>query len=321
MHILVIIVWHLWVGRNMGNTYIIYLDVFFLINFLMDLAILWATSKLGHFETSRGRLLLASLWGSTYTLTLFFPQVHWLLTFGIKFAFSLVMVAIAFKFVSWKRFFITTGYFYLVSFTAAGVILGMTYYFEQSPLSYQAVNGIYLGQLPYPWLLTGLAATMVVGRLGGGYLKKSFLSSLSQVPVVIRFGSQLISVKALVDTGNHLKDPLTQHPVMVVEYGVLKEILPETIQEVYESGQESCLDERLWTIQDSWWMRRLRLIPFSSVSNKSGMLLGLRPDLVFIQLEGKLVEVKDVVVAICNKTLSSQGTYRALLHLDMVYGR
>lgn len=302
----------------MVNTYIVYLDVLFLINFLMDLAILWATAKLGQLETSRGRLFMAALWGAGYTLALFFPQAHWLFMYGIKFLFSLGMVAIAFKFDSWKRFFITAGYFYLVAFTTAGVMLGLNFFLQSPPV---AMNNMTTGNMPYPWLLVGLVSTVAVGRLGTGYLKKSFLTSLLQVPVVIRFGSHLVSVKALADTGNHLVDPLTHHPVMVVEYGVLKEVLPESIQQVYESGQELLLAEGLCTLQDNWWQKRLRLIPFSSVGDKSGMLLGLRPDGVFIHIEGKLLEVKDVVVAVCNKTLSSQGLYRALLHLDMVYGR
>lgn len=304
----------------MENGYVVYLDVVFLINFLMDFAILWATSKFGHFKTSKKRLALAALLGSTYTLALFLPELNWLFTYGMKFVFSLLMVAIAFFYVSWKRFLAAIGYFYMVAFATAGAMLGAVYFFDSNAESYSVLNGILvsLSNIKASWLLAGLAVVVLVGRFGAGYLKKSFLASLLHVSVVIRFGNKSVPVKALLDTGNQLKDPLTQHPVMVVEYSVLKKILPEAVRQAFETGEEPELEKLSNLLTDMWWAKRLRLIPFNSIGEKSSMMLAFRPDLVFIQMEEKLVEVRQVVVAVCNRSLSPEGLYRALLHLDML---
>lgn len=304
----------------MNNNYIVYLDMVLLINFFMDLGILWATSKLSRFNTTGKRLCCAALLGSIYSLAVFLPEMHWLFCNAVKLLFSMVMVLIAFSFITVRRFFTALAYFYLISFAAAGAMLGAIYFFKASPQAYRAMNGVFvsLDSIEYFWLLAALIVFILVGRYGASYLKKSLFHYALHVPVVIRFGDKLIPVQALLDTGNNLRDPLTQLPVMVVEYSVLKEILPNAIQTVYESGDELDLDKLLSILPDGWWTRRIRLIPFNSLGKKSGLMLAFRPDVVLLKMEEKLVEVKDVVVAICNKTLSSQGAYRALLHTDVL---
>ena len=47
------------------------------------------------------------------------------------------------------------------------------------------------------------------------------------VPVSIFIGGKKLDLKALVDTGNSLHDPLSNLPVVIVELDSIKEMLPQ----------------------------------------------------------------------------------------------
>jgi stage II sporulation protein GA (sporulation sigma-E factor processing peptidase) len=120
------------------------------------------------------------------------------------------------------------------------------------------------------------------------------------------------------DTGNQLKDPLTQAPVVIAEYAAMEPFLPEDLKEIFGRSSELDLKTIAEEISKSAWSSRFRLIPFSSIGKHHGMLLGLRPDEVSIVVEDRKVTTRHVVVGIYNKPLCPQGSYRALLHPDLL---
>lgn len=305
----------------MDQDYVIYLDVVFGINFLMDYGILWATAKLGQLETSWRRLALAATLGSFYSLAVFLPEVHWLFFYGIKFVFSLVMLFTAFKLPSLRKVTKAIGYFYMVAFSAAGAMFGAVYFFDNTPGAYAVMSGalVTFNRVGGSWLVWAAGVLVVIGRYGAGYIKRSFLASYSNIPVVLRIKNYSIPVKALIDTGNRLKDPLTQKPVMIIEYSIIKNILPLNLQTIYDRGEELDFEKILQSLEKSWWSKRIQLIPYQSIGTTNGLMLAFRPDMVYVKVDEKLIRVQDVVVGISHKTLTHSGNYRALLHVEMLH--
>lgn len=305
----------------MDQDYIIYLDIVFGINFLMDYAILWATAKLGQLETSFKKLALAALVGSFYSLAVFLPEVHWLFFYWIKFIFSLAMIFLAFGFLSLAKAIKAVGYFYLVAFSAAGAMFGAVYFFDNTPGAYAVMSGalVTFNRIGGSWLIWALGVLALLGRYGAGYLKRSILAAYSNIPIVVRIKNHTIPVKALIDTGNRLKDPLTNKPVMIVEYGVLKNVLPLSIQTVLERGEELDFARILQSLENSWWAKRIQLIPYQSIGITNGLMLAFRPDTVYVKMDEKLIKVQDVVIGISQRTLTQSGNYRALLHVEMLH--
>lgn len=66
------------------------------------------------------------------------------------------------------------------------------------------------------------------------------------------------------------------------------------------------------------WATRLRLIPYHSLGQERGMLLGLRPDEVVIVTGQGMIKVKEVLIGLYRERLSPEGNYRALLHPDLL---
>jgi len=298
----------------------VYIDVVFLINFFMDYLILWATARLLQVRTGRGRLALGALVGATYSVFILFPDYGFLFGLSVKFAYSLAIVAAAFFPLGFRRFLQAAGYFYLVSFTMGGAMLGGVYLLRNTPSAYQAVNGVVSGlvNLPYWWLVVAAAAAYFLGRWGSAFIRRNFLKSSWKVPVVISFGNRQAETQALVDTGNRLTDPLTRVPVMIAEYRILEPVLPLEMKIEFEAGGEPDLDKTLERLARTKWSSRVRLIPFSSIGKHHGMLLGLRPDEVVINYGDRMIKTKEVIVGIYSKQLCPKGSYRALLPPDLL---
>jgi len=194
------------------------------------------------------------------------------------------------------------------------------FFFHARLDAYALLNGLvaFLSRLPSAWLLAAVAAALLLARWGAPLLRRSFLSSFFQVPVIIRFGEKRLAVRALVDTGNQLRDPLTHRPVVVVEYEVLRPLLPPALRRGLEAGEEPDLGRLAQDLKGTPWATRIHLVPFTSIGRAHGVLVCFRPDEVVVVTGGRLVRVKDILVGIYRQRLSPQGNYRALLHPDIL---
>ncbi|NPV91478.1 MAG: sigma-E processing peptidase SpoIIGA [Firmicutes bacterium] len=297
----------------------VYLDVVFLINLVMDYTILWATARLGQIEASKKRLLLGALTGASYSAVLLLPGMGFLYSLVFRVLLSLVIVVVAFAPVSVKGFLRLCGYFYLVAFTMGGAMLGAVYLLSSSG-TYGAISRIAqrLVQIPYLWLLIALAVAVAMGRWGTVLIRRALTKNFFRVPLTISIEDRSITVPALLDTGNQLKDPLTQSPVVIAEYSVMEPYLPEDLKEILKNSPNFDLKKTAETLADSIWSHRIRLIPFTSIGKNHGMLLGLRPDEVKVTVDERILSTRNVVVGIYDKQLCPQGTYRALVHPELL---
>jgi len=104
---------------------IVYLDLLSLINLVMNFLILWATAKLSELRYNMWRLLLTSLLGTIYTIMNIMPQFEFLNRIIFHFLISVIMILVAFAPLSRKLFLKVIGYFYLITFVAAGAIFAL----------------------------------------------------------------------------------------------------------------------------------------------------------------------------------------------------
>lgn len=303
----------------MPATSVIYGDVVLLINFIMDYLVLWATARLGQFKTTSGRLALASLLGATYALLVLWPDLHFLVTVAARGGVSVIMILAAYRLTGFRHFLAAFVYFYLVAFAMGGAMLGAIYFFNSYSSSWVLGEGLFtfLGNVPYLWLAAAAAAAFLLARWGALFIRRNFLRSFFQVPVIIRVGEKSLPLKALVDTGNQLRDPLTHKPVMIAEYQMLKPFFPEAVRQALEVKEGINFTGLTQSLSGSPWAMRLHMIPFTSIGKTRGLLVGFRPDEVVIVTDDRTVKIRDIIVGIYQEQLSPEGAYRALLHPDI----
>jgi stage II sporulation protein GA (sporulation sigma-E factor processing peptidase) len=295
----------------MYPTYIVYADVLFATNFFLDYGILWATARFGHLSTNRVYLGLAAFVGALYSIFMVYPQASILYAMSSKLLFSLLIIAIAFPKVSLRSFIQAALYFYLISFAMAGAVLGGSSIISNNTPIFQRVN------IKVTGLFFALLTALALGRWGLSYIKRNWRKNQFRVSVEIFVNKMSVLLEALIDTGNELRDPLSQKPVLIVEYQAIKKILPNDFRDIFERYATGDITKVVESSGKSVWNTRIRIIPFHSIGKHNGMLIGIKPDIVTVFTERKIV-TQDVIVCLYHKSLSSRGSYQAVLNPEML---
>ncbi|MGI6686004.1 MAG: sigma-E processing peptidase SpoIIGA [Bacillota bacterium] len=294
----------------MQPTYIIYADILFITNLLLDYGILWATARFGHLATTNFRLILGALLGAVYGVLMIYPSMAFLYALSIKVVFSLLMVAVAFPRLTIKKYLQALAYFYLISFAMAGAVLGGSYFFSHNSYLFQSLD------VKSTTLLFGVAMAGILGRWGLIHLKRHWQKNQFRVSVEVFINKKSLMLEALIDTGNELKDPLNRKPVIIVEYQAIKKLLPEDFQQSFEKYGGVDVTKVMEQSGNPLWMTKIRMVPFNTIGKHHGMLLGYKPDLIVIFGQKKIV-TKDVIICLYHKPLSNSGGYRAVLNPEV----
>ena len=115
-------------------------------------------------------------------------------------------------------------------------------------------------------------------------------------------------IKGLLDTGNRLYDPLTKSPVVVVEFSAMKNILPDNM-EILLNEENIDFNKIFEVLKEEKWLSRIRLIPFISVGQSKGIMLGFKPDKLVVGEK----EIRNVIVGVYKSQIDKYGNYAALL--------
>ena len=280
----------------------IYVDVLVLENVVINYLILLLTAKFAKNKTSHLKLFLASLVGALYVvLLLLFPNMKVYYSTTAKIALSMLIVAIAFspsKLVPFIKALVT---FYVSTFIFAGAAFAF-FYFNQTG-GFVKNGMVYVWNSKWTSLFFAIITAGIIIRVFWDIVQQRLTKEKLLIPLKIAFENEITDLSALIDTGNSLYDPLTNSPVVVVEFNAIKHILPMEIQSIFDKSIEDDLTSVTRIVSDSSWLSRFRLIPFKSLGKENGMLIGFKPDYIEVGENTEKKGVTDVIVGIYNRAL------------------
>lgn len=290
----------------------VYVDVLFATNLVVNYLLLLATGKLAGRIVNARRLLLASALGALYAASALVCPLNAAYSLPARLAFGLFMVALSFPGQKLQSFITVAVSFYLCSAMAAGTAMALQSYRVSILLQNPVVPSD--GDVVHWWIVASSLAVLsvfpVIARAGGFQPGKP----LPLMGLELEVGGRTLGLTGLVDTGNNLRDPVSNLPVVVVDWEPLRKIMPGEVSAFFLSTWDS-MPERL---SDTPMGKRLRLIPYESLSGRKGVLPGFRPDhVVILEKNGQRVK-KDAIVGVSGERLSPSGLYQALLHPDLV---
>ncbi|MBR1852642.1 MAG: sigma-E processing peptidase SpoIIGA [Lachnospiraceae bacterium] len=245
--------------------YELYVDSLFLINFVMNLYLLILVDRSCMRTATRMRILVGAGAGAiVYVLAFLIPVSAW---------------------VKWPMMFVVgTGSMLEITFRPRS--LAAVWRLLRQLLRYSFLIGgllLFLGSRML-WLqkrltqISGLLGVCAVLFLLLGYLQeRDRVKERAAVCQVKLFSEEAcVCTTALVDSGNHLREPVSGKPVSVIG------------QEVFAA---------LWAEEPTLY----RAIPYHSVGRNHGILQGyLLPELE-VELDGMCKRVADVYVAVCEE--------------------
>lgn len=293
----------------------IYLDVILLENLCMNYIILFATGLIHKVKIKAWKLFVASLIGGIYSILSFAPVLKIYTNFLFKVILSVVMVYISFHPQNVKQLFKELIIFYLVSFAFGGCAFALLYFIR--PQDILARNGVLTGTYPIKIALLGGIVGFVIVNIAFKVVKGKLSKKDMFCNISIFINGKEKEIKAFIDTGNLLKDPISGIPVIVVEVSELEEMIPkeivENLNEILQGKDTKVLTE----IPEDYKLK-FRIIPFSSLGKQNGLLLGFIADKVIINLEETKAELSNIIIGIYEKNLTKNGLYTGLVGIDII---
>lgn len=260
--------------------YELYVDIFFMVNFMMDTILLLIVKKMILCSVSYGRILLGAATGAMLTCVVATglqgrTYLQWILFYGVI---NTLMLKTGLR-IRWGRELLKGWIFlYIASFLLGGIFLVFRPYlrvgslfFLLAVLSYYLVQGI--------WKIL-----LLLTRRNHDYCE-----------VELYLGEQSFRSKALIDTGNTLRDMVSGQPVNVIERQVVEQLTAE--------GRPL----------------RFRYILYHSIGKKEGIMPLIRLDRMKI-IEGTHFKWIEYPLAAISEERLSEENYQVILNPDILTG-
>ncbi|WP_123054141.1 sigma-E processing peptidase SpoIIGA [Clostridium sp. JN-1] len=265
---------------------IIYLDVLILENLIVNFFLLYVTARTLKIEIKFVYIFISALIGAMYTIVLVYPSLVKLSSILFKLLVALAMVFIAFRSKKIKLNLKILSIFILYSMILAGICM----FLEYNTPDYG--NYFFIANFSYKKLMISLMLAYIFADRILIYVKdkKDLNKFIYSVDIVLNNSKK--TIKAFLDTGNELREPATNLPVIVVEKSIFKDIDLKMYDKFY--------------------------IPYRVVNGQEGMMKGIKPKYVVIYETNKY-EKREAIIAFCDQKLSEFNEYNALLSRSLTF--
>lgn len=290
----------------------IYIDVVLVENLIMNYIILFATGLIVKAKIRQIRFVVASLLGAVYSIIAYTEILEIYSSFILKIILSILIVYIAFNPQNAKKMWKYILIFYLTSFVFGGAAFALIYIIK--PQEILMKNGLFLGTYPLKTVALSTIIGFIIITTAFSIVKSKISKKDIFCDIEIKLNEKIIKTTAMLDTGNLLKEPITNTPVVVVEHTLLYECIPKEILNNLEKIIGGDFEKISNNIREEY-ISKLKLIPFSSLGKTNGMLLGIKPEYLKVIREEEIVTT-NVIIGIYNKSLTKNGEYRALMGME-----
>ena len=278
----------------------IYIDILLLVNLFVNYFILLAVAKFFYFKPKRLRIILGASLGSIYSLYIFLPKQGLLISSLLKITMAITIIIISFG-IKKSNFFKFIICFCLINFAFSGLIFLMWITFKPQGVSFN--NGIvYFNISPLMLIIfTSISYFLIefINKFLGKHVSKDNFCHIK-----IKIFNKVCEFDAFIDTGNLLREPFSNLPVIVTKLGDISDVFPKNFD--FNNQEVLCEYSKKFNI-------KFRLIPFEVMSYR-GFIPAFRPDYIIIQDSfGESFE-KEAYIAVC----SDKNFEKSLVGLEIL---
>lgn len=245
---------------------VVYGDILWLIDFSMDLLALGAAARMTGRPARPGRLCAAAALGGLYAVIVLLLPLRGLWGLVLDLGAAVVMMFVAFGSCAFPRFMLTLGSFVMMSLLLGGGMTALCNWV--AGILGRSAGGGSVGGFFFI-ALCGSGISLLWGRLRRR-------AEPSVVPLSLEFGEQKISVTALRDSGNLVRDPVTGRGVIFLGERPLRRLCGSELARILGERRVDSM-----AALPSHLSRRLCLIPADTVQGRT-LLIALRVDGVYI---------------------------------------
>lgn len=298
----------------MEESVTIYVDIVLLENLCMNYIILFGTAYIIKIKVKHLRILASSMIGAIYAILAYSGIFKLYENIFVKIILSICMVYIAYNPKNIKGIIKELVVFYLVSFALGGCAFALLYIVKPQDIFIK--DGVFIGTYPIKIVLLGGVVGFTITYISFKLVKNRMNKSELIYEIYIRLEEKELKLKVMLDTGNMLKDPISNSPVALIDKTKLYELLPK---EILDNSKEMLGGEfKNQDEIDYKYKSRLRIIPFTSVGKQNGMILGIKADEIRIITDVEEIINEKAIIGIYDRKFSKTDKYCGLIGLDML---
>ena len=236
-----------------GDLMRVYIDLVLLLNFLIDLILIFAVALILRRQTNLKKILKGAITGSLSIISLLF-NINAIVLIFIKIIIAFIMVIVVFDYKDIK--YTIRNVFYLYT---SSIVLGGFFYMLELELCYRSKgmlfyhNGLRLNFI----VLLFLSPIIMFFYVKQARELKDNYSKYYNIDVYLKDGN-VVELSAFLDTGNKLVDPYFKRPIILVNKSKFS----------FDYNHDNVL-----------------IVPYDSLNNH-GLLKCIIPDKVFIDKVG-----------------------------------
>lgn len=258
--------------------YELYVDVLFLVNFMMDYLLLLLMKKMLKCTATHGSLCFGATMGALLScIVMILPIPHRIIKFvlfhGIV---NIIMIRAGLKIKKIKELIKAYVLLYIGGFLLGGIMQALHQYVSKGSLFFViAAFGYYLASKLWDVIAQ-------IQKVNGIYCE-----------VELYWDEKVFRTKGLIDTGNALKDPISHKPVSIVDKAVAKQFLGEMK------------------------LAKVRYVPYHSIGKREGLLLAVEIDKMCILYEQE-IWIERPLLGVSEEKISSEGEYQMILNPNLL---
>lgn len=273
---------------------VVYADILVILNLIVDYFLLSASAAILRVKLPVFRQLGGAAVGALSSLYIFAPDLGIFVDVALRAAVCAVMVLCAFGFRGAKRFFRSAGVLFLVTCGFGGIMTALWTIFKPDGMT--VVNSVVYFNISPAVLIGASVITYLLFMLFKAiFSRTSELADRCEITVTAEEKS--ITMDAIVDTGNSIKDYLSGSEVIIADGEFVKVLL----------GSDN-------PVTDARLKKRYRILPLSTVSG-GGTLDGFRCDSAVISDGERTVKLEKPILAVSKTPL--RDDYQAIVNPEI----
>ena len=277
----------------------VYIDVLLVFNFYIDYVLLYTNGKLCRVKSKTSKLIIASLIGAVSSLYILLPLNSQLGGFIYSATISILLSIIAY---GRQNLFKNSAVLYILNCLFNGICL-LIWSLTKDKRFIINNNIVYFDLSP---LLLIVSTVIIYFAVAAFKQYFGYKNSQNSCKVTIEYGNRSVSVNCLIDSGNLLKDNLTEKPIIIIDK---------------KSGY-SLLNVTNLDINNLYDLNGFRLIPTKSISS-DGVLISFKADKIVANIDKKALEI-DGYIAISERDITNGyqgiiGTYALSIGEELIY--
>lgn len=285
----------------------IYLDIVFLENFLLNYIIIISTKLIILAKVKWYKLVISSALASFNSIIFYLWDIDvWIIELLIKMLISIQMMWISF---GRKRIVRNLILFYAVSLIFGGSSFLLLFSINPEKIVYK--NNSFIGYYPVKVIILGTILSFIFIIVLSIVLKLR-KNQIEIYELEIFYKGKFVKTKALLDSGNLLKEPISNKDVIIIEKESLKTLFSK---EVFDD-MKYILNGK-WIDSNSKCDYKFSLIPYSSLGNDNGLLIGFKPDYIKVYAEEEYLK-NEVYIGIYDGKLTNNNLYTSLIGLEIL---